>query len=108
MPANPWMKTVTLGSLGVAQNLWTVLQAKDPTLKSPECCMLLISSANGNGPALVYIGNSDVSPTNRGAEIQTFQGYGIDAIDLNLIDISQFWVVSDTNSVKLNVSFLVH
>jgi hypothetical protein len=108
VPANPWAKSVTLTTANTAYNLWALLQAADKSLQYSECCKLQIQSAIVNGGANLYIGNADVSSTNRGAEIVASQAFGIEAIEQNLIDLKQIFLVSDTNAVVVNVMFMVH
>ena len=108
MSANPWSESITLGSSGTAVNLFAAIQALDVTVKYPQCCKIQIQLDPGAGGAKLFGGNSDVSSTNHGWEIVAGQIKNWEALQQNLYNLQQIWLVSDTSEVKVNVEFVIH
>ena len=105
MASNPFMKTVTLTSDAVVYSLLTLMQAIDPG-QNGRYCKLVIQNDPGNGAANLYIGNDDLSATNKGTQLVATQAISFETVGVNIINASQIYLKSDTNAIKVNVTAL--
>lgn len=108
MSANPWAKTLNLALAANAYNLYDLIQAADVTVKYPQCCKLQIQLDPGAGAGKLYIGNSDVSSTNRGTELVAGQSKEYEGIEQNLYSLQNVWLRGSANDMDVNISYVVH
>jgi hypothetical protein len=108
MSANPWSKTLTLATANVAYSLLSLIQAVDPSVKYSQCCKLAIQEDGSMGGAKLRIGNSDISATNCGVSLLASQAQLFEGMDLNLYSLLDIYLMSDTNTCLVNVTFCVH
>jgi hypothetical protein len=108
MSANPWQKTLNLVDHSIAYNLFALIQASDVTVKYPQCCALDIQLDPGAGGAKLYIGNSDVSPTNRGTELVAGTAKVYEGIEQNLYALNQIWLIASADNTKDHINFVGH
>ncbi len=105
----PWMGSLTLTSNAVAYQLSAlILASTNPPLSPPASGVLraqflsIQADVNGGG-ARYYIGNDDVSSTNRGWELVATSNPIVQSMDSNLIRLDQIYIKSDTNTAVINV-----
>lgn len=109
---SPWCATLTLTTASTAYQLRAlILASTNPPLTPPSPSPLIaeflsIQVDPGAGGAKVFIGNSDVSATNRGYEIVAAQGINPLQFTSNLINLDQIYLMADTNATKVNVTFV--
>ena len=108
MPANPWLKTITLTTLNTAYSLFTLIQAVDKSVVYTECCKLSIQLDPLAGSAKLRVGNEDISPTNCGVVLQAGQAQIFEMIEQNLYSLKNIYLLSDTSGVAVNITFVVH
>jgi hypothetical protein len=107
MPANPWMRTLTLTSHTVVYNLWTLMQALDVTLARSQCTKLQIQLDFASGGANLFIGSDSLknSSTDYGVNLVAGQALNVEEHESNSINAEQFFLQSDTDAVKIHVFF---
>jgi hypothetical protein len=108
MAANPWGNTLNLASNAVAYNLFALIQAADVTVKYPQCCKLSIQLDPAAGAGKLYIGNSDVSSSNRGTELVAGQAKEFEGIEQNLYSLQNVWLRGSVDNLKVNINYVVH
>jgi len=104
VPSNPWMKSLALASHTIRYNLFTLMQAADPTLKYSQCSKLQIQFDKNAQAANLFIGNEDVTPTVYGVSLVATQAFGIEEAGKNIINLEQIWLVSDTDAQTIHVT----
>ena len=107
----PWMGTVTITLANTAYQLSTlVFAATNPPLTPAtgvlRCEFLSIQADVDAGGARFFIGNSDVSSTNMGYELVATGNPSPMSMTSNLVRLDQIYVMSDTESTKLNITFI--
>ena len=107
----PWCGTFTLTTAATAYRLSDLLAAATNPPRVPangpmRAQFLTIQADVNAGGARFYVGNSDVSSTNKGWELVATQVLPIYSMDSNLISLNDIYITSNTNSVKINVSFI--
>lgn len=109
----PWMGCVTLTTNGTAYKLSALLEAlaagadSPPTLgNAKQVAWLQLQIDIAAGAAKVYVGNSQVSTSNFGVVLVATQTLPIDIASSNLVRLDQIWLLSDTDAVKIGVSFI--
>jgi hypothetical protein len=108
MSAMPWMKTVTLTTATTVYGLYALIQALDSTVRFPQCCKLQIQSDPSMGAAKLRIGNSDITSTNCGVSLTAGQALVFETTEQNLHSLLDIFLLSDTNTHLVNVTFVVH
>ncbi len=103
----PWLRSVTITTANVNENLLTLLQAADSDIP-PHCQMFQIQLDIGAGAARLYIGDtSSLTATDVGVELVAGQAFSIGSVESNLINLADIAVRSDTNSTRINVTIVV-
>lgn len=96
------MKSVTLTTAGTAYRLGDLIDAIDPNPILDRLGLLIIQYDLGNAGNL-YIGNSDVSPTNCGSHLAPSQALNVAILSTGLTLVEDIYLRSDTNSVQVNL-----
>ncbi len=107
----PWMGSVTLTSSSTAYQLSALLAALSDAVKplfttTPTVQYLSIQVDPAAGGAKVYVGNESVSSTNYGVALFASQAFPIWSMGANLAHLDQIWILSDTGSIALGISFI--
>ena len=97
------MKSLSLTSHTQKYNLWTLMQALDNTLKSSHCSKLQIQYDKGAAGANLFIGNDDLTTSNYGVSLVASQAFGIEEVALNVINLEQIYLQSDTDTQTIHV-----
>lgn len=107
---SPWFGSITLTTANTAYQLTTQLRAKDAAQFTPQEVIrflwLTIQVDKTAGAANVYIGNSNVSPTEYGWNLVATQSVSIPSSESNLLIANDTWFLSDTDNVILHLGFL--
>ena len=106
---NPRLLTVTLTTQNTNYQLSALLAAIDTGFAQAggvytRCSRLSIQADNAGGAAKYFIGNSDISATNfgRGMIATQIENYG--GLPTSVIDLTEIWLRSDTNTALLNIT----
>lgn len=89
--------------LGLLQSL-TGNQA--PSGRAISAQYLSIQSDPGNGSAVLRIGNSALASDFCGVVVYAGQSWPIYSMDANLIQLSDIWLMSDTDATQINIGFI--
>lgn len=106
---NPWMKTIVVS--GPAKSLLAYMEALDPAWNNTPravSCVQLQLDINAGGIHL-YVGNSQVSATDRGFELIADQA-GPNSMPIfgNAISLASIWLLSSSiqEEVQVNVTVI--
>ena len=106
----PFLRSVTLAAQNTAYSLYDLLQAlpagAKPSGRGVIAQFVALQLDPTAGSAILYIGNEGLSSTSCGCKIFSGQTYPIYSVDSNLIVLNDIVLMSDTNSVQVNVSFI--
>jgi len=106
----PWLGSIVLP----AQNTAYQLSARLALHATPPLVSLNVLIAQAiaiqldisAGAANLYIGPQEVSTTNYGVALVAPQVWPIYSMDSNLINLDHIWLMSDTASTQVNISFI--
>jgi hypothetical protein len=96
---------VTLTTANTVYNLQTLVKAIDAA-EPGYCHQLTLQADIGNGEANVFIGDSTVSSSTYGVKLPASGASNYES-PFNAIDLANFYLVSDTNSAKVNVQVVI-
>jgi hypothetical protein len=100
------MHSITLTTSGTKYNLFTLMQAIVPNL-SQFAQSVQIQLDNGAGAANLYIGDpSTVASTDCGVHLVASQAFDKAAFTSDMLQLNDFGLTSDTNSVQVNVTII--
>lgn len=107
---SPWFGTLRLPTSGQANQLTTLLRAKDAQQFTPSEVIrflwLTVQADDDLGAGNIYVGNSNVTSTEYGWRIVATQTVSIPSVESNLLTANDIWFISDTDAVDVHVSFL--
>ena len=103
---SPFLRSVTLTTANVSGNLLTLLQALDSEVPT-HVQSVSIQLDVGAGSARLYVGDPDnITTTHVGAELVATQAWSTGSHESNLIHLGDIQLMSDTNSIRCNISFI--